>query len=82
MSKRPKKPGSPARFKGRERGPSTLKQRDIARTLRAAKQVGGVARVEVTRDGISVILGNPTAPIGNELDQWMAKKNAHETKGH
>ena len=72
----PKKTGSPARFKGIKRGPSRFKQRDVARALRAANLAGGVERVELTPAGnINIILaGDSPAQVGNELDEWMAKK--------
>ena len=50
------KSGSPTRFKGHPRGPSAIKQREVATTLRACRQVGGVRAVKVTRDGINITL--------------------------
>ena len=71
---------SPARLKNRPRSPAKFRVRELARALRAAKRAGGVKCVDPMPDGrIQMILGNPTAPIGNELDEWMAKKDAHQT---
>jgi hypothetical protein len=82
----PPQTGSPARFKGRRRSVAKFRERELARALRAAKRAGGVARVQLNLDGsIQMILAgqdHPAAPIGNELDEWMAKKHAHETEGH
>ena len=63
------KSGSPARFKGRPRGPSAIKQREVATTLRACRQVGGVRAVKVTRDGISIILADEQAP-SSDANPW------------
>jgi hypothetical protein len=72
-------PGSPARFKGVPRGPARINKREIAKVLSAADSAGNVERVELMPDRrIIIILGEqaPATQAGNELDQWMAKKNA------
>jgi hypothetical protein len=80
VDQKPQGPGSPARFKGVPRGPARFKERDAARAVKAAKRAGGVARVELMPDGrINIILGEtPTAQAGNDLDMWMAKKDARQ----
>ena len=65
---------SPVVFlKGRRRGPSLFKERDLARAVRAAKRAGGVDRVEIAPDGqINLILGNPpkTATANEAFNEW------------
>lgn len=40
-----------------KRGPARFKETDLARAVRAAREAGGVERVEIARDGtINVIL--------------------------
>ena len=63
------KSGSPARFKGRPRGPSAIKQREVATTLRACRQVGGVRAVKVTRDGINITLADEQA-TSSDTNPW------------
>ena len=63
------KSDSPARFKGHPRGPSAIKQREVATTLRACRQVGGVRAVKVARDGISIILADEQAP-SSDANPW------------
>ena len=74
------KSGSPARFKGHPRTAARFKEREVARAVRAAKRAGGVARVELTLDGhINIVLAEgAAAQAGNELDEWMAKKDARQ----
>lgn len=68
------KSGKPDRFKGQPRSPSRFKERELARTLRAAKRAGGVTRVELALDGhINIILEGPVTQPGNDLDEWIAK---------
>ena len=70
-------PGSPARFKGRPRGPARYNPTKEA--VKAAKRVGAT-RVELMPDGcINIILGeDPAAQAGNDLDEWMARKHARQ----
>jgi hypothetical protein len=51
----------------------------LAGVARQASKAGiVVARYEVEPDGkISVIPGQPEADQANDLDEWMAKHNAH-----
>jgi hypothetical protein len=61
------------RLKGRPRGPSLFRERDLARAVRAAKRAGGVERVEIAPGGqINLILGNPPkAATANEaFNEW------------
>jgi hypothetical protein len=62
------------------RGPTALKERDLARVLRAVNRSGtGVSRVQVSRDGdIVLILGKDAKDANslNSLDQWMADRHA------
>ena len=71
---------SPSQFKDVPRGPARFKERELARAVKAAKRAGGVARVELALDGhINIILGEgPATQAGNDLDKWMAKKNARQ----
>jgi hypothetical protein len=78
-----KGPGSPARFKGNPRGPArSSKVHDLTKAMKVAKRVGGVARVELLPDGrIQMILAgqdHPIAQAGDDLDKWMAEKNARQ----
>ena len=57
------------------RGPSTFKEGDLTRALRAAKKAGAhVARAEIARDGKIVLVLNkdgqvPSKSEGNEWDE-------------
>ena len=69
----PLKSSPVVRLKGRPRGPSLFKERDLARAVRAAKRAGGVERVEIAPDGqINLILGNqPKSATANEaFNEW------------
>ena len=63
----PKKPASGNH--GVSRGPSPIKQRDIARALRAVRQTGVAARLEITRGGINIILADEQAP-SSDTNPW------------
>jgi len=63
----PKKPASGNH--GVSRGPSPIKQRDIARALRAVRQTGAAARLEITRGGINIILADEQAP-SSDTNPW------------
>jgi len=74
------KSGKPDRFKGQPRSPARFKEREVARAVRAAKRAGGVSRVELALDGhINIILESPATKPGSDLDEWLAKKDAHQT---
>jgi hypothetical protein len=61
------------------RGPGRFKEREVARALRAAERAGNVDRLEIASDGrINLFLKGPAAQTGNDLDEWMAKKNARQ----
>ena len=68
--------------KRRGRGPSKFKKTAVMRAVRATLDTGlPVAGVEVDPQGkIRVIVGQSTEASGNELDQWIAKreKDAHQ----
>jgi hypothetical protein len=51
------------------RGPSLFTQRGVARILRAVKQAGVTARVEIARDGAISIITNDPAPIELAADK-------------
>jgi hypothetical protein len=57
-----------------KRGPSRFKERELSRALRAARQAGGVERVEVALDGtINVILakgGEANQTGGDDNSEW------------
>ena len=55
-------------------GPTTFKETDLTRALRAARKAGAdVERVEIGRDGRIVLVlknGDEVSPEGNEWDNW------------
>jgi hypothetical protein len=68
------------------RAPSTFRQRDVTRAVKAVTKTGvSIRRVEIDRAGnIAIITGSETAPQGetsSPLDQWLAK-HAHQAEGH
>jgi hypothetical protein len=73
--------GSPGKRK--PRGPSTFKQNDITRALKAALAAGiDVAGVEIDRDGkIRVIVGKPQLSqddaAANAYDEWRQTCGSH-----
>jgi hypothetical protein len=68
------------RFKGKPRGLARFKEREVARALRAAKRAGGVTRVQLALETghINYIFEGPATQAGNDLDEWIAKKNARQ----
>ena len=63
------------------RAPSTFRQLDVTRAIRAAKTAGvEIQRIEIARDGRIVIITPAEAEhqISTPLDQWMAN-HARET---
>jgi len=67
----PQKTSSPARFKGRPRGPGRFKQREVARVVRAANFAGGVKRVELSPDGhINIILADKAVVADDKANPW------------
>ena len=55
------------------RGPSTFKEGDLTRALRAAKKAGAnVARADVARDGkiVLVLKKDSEAPSASERNEW------------
>jgi hypothetical protein len=64
------------------RGPARFKERELARAVRAARQAGGVERVEITKDGtITVILAKDgeATQTGDDANPWD-EVNAKDTK--
>ena len=63
--------------------PSTFRQTDVERALKAACKAGvSVRAVEVTKDGtIRVIMADESAqmPTDSPFDEWKAKRNARQT---
>jgi hypothetical protein len=78
----PKGPGSPARFKGKKRGPGlSFKEGALKKALKVVAKHGGGARIEIMLDGrINIIPAGegPAAQASNDLDKWLASKNAHQ----
>ena len=80
----PKKkgPGSPARFKGKPRGPGlSCKMPHLTNAMKVVAKLGGGARIELMLDGrIIIVTGqdHPTTQAGDDLDKWMAEKNARQ----
>jgi hypothetical protein len=67
------------------RSPSTFRQTDLTRAIRAARNAGvEVARAEIAKDGkIIIIIGEPAGSSADieltpddELERWRRKKNA------
>lgn len=52
------------------RQPSTFKQRDMTRGLKAAKLAGIDVRVDVTRDGLRFTPMPAEAPVAAETNEW------------
>jgi hypothetical protein len=68
------------------RAPSTFRQRDMTRAVKAVTKAGvNIRRVEIDLAGkIAIITGSETVPqdeTSNPLDQWLAN-HAHQAKGH
>jgi hypothetical protein len=61
------------------RGPVRFREREFARAVRAAKRAGG-ERVELdpATGKICVVLGGRPDEPGNDLDNWLKKKDAHQ----
>jgi hypothetical protein len=75
----PKGPGSPECFKGKSRGPgrSSFNVPDLKKAMTVVAERGG--HLELRPGGhISIIPAGhaSTTPAGNDLDEWVAKKNA------
>jgi len=68
------------------RAPSTFRQQDVTRALKAVAAAGvGIARVEIDKAGKIIIITDETTDqpgqaSGNDLDNWIAKraKNARQ----
>ena len=67
------------------RGPSTFRQTDLTRAIKAARNAGvDVTRAEIAKDGkIVIIIGETCAANADieltpddELERWRKKKNA------
>jgi hypothetical protein len=66
-----------------KRGPSRFRERELARAVRAARDAGGVERVEVAVDGtINVILAKAgeTAAVADDWTDEIAKLKAKAPK--
>lgn len=53
-----------------------FKKSDVFRLIESAKRKGlPIARIDVTRDGLSLIVGEPAKANknNNDLDEWMAR---------
>jgi hypothetical protein len=65
------------------RAPSTFRQQDVTRAVRAVTAAGvHIARVEIDKAGKIIIIpgdSQPVEPDGCDLDNWIAKraKDAH-----
>jgi hypothetical protein len=63
------------------RAPSTFRQQDVTKAVRAAKAAGvDIARIEIARDGRIVIITEAEAErqVSTPLDAWMAKHGPHQ----
>jgi len=66
------------------RGPSNFKKTDVTRATRAVLAAGlDVARVEIGKDGVIVVVSGKAAEDvgGGDLDKWM-RAHARETEGN
>jgi hypothetical protein len=66
------------------RRPSTFRQTDVARAVKAAQAAGlTVGTVEVTADGTIRVITAKALELtsANSFDQWRAK-NARQAQGH
>jgi hypothetical protein len=66
------------------RRPSTFRQTDLARAVKAAQAAGlTVGTVEVTADGTIRVITAKALELtpANSFDQWRAK-NARQAQGH
>jgi len=65
------------------RAPSTFRQADVTRALRAAQKAGvEISRVEISRDGKIVIVTAAHPAVQDDLtplDTWMASHGSRET---
>jgi hypothetical protein len=64
------------------RAPSTFRQQDVTKALRAAKAAGvDIARIEIARDGRIVIIteAETERQDSTPLDAWMAKHGSDQT---
>ena len=63
------------------RGRNFFKQRDVTRALRSARAAGlAIGGIEiVTKDGVTIrVLAKDAAGHGNDLDDWIAKRDARQ----
>jgi hypothetical protein len=63
------------------RAPSTFRQQDVTRAIRAAKAAGvEIQRIEIAKDGRIVIITAAEAghQISTPLDAWMAKHGSDQ----
>jgi hypothetical protein len=63
------------------RTPSTFRQADVTRVVKAARAAAvDVARIEIAKDGrIVIVTGKAPAQDSTPLDNWMAKHGPRET---
>jgi hypothetical protein len=56
------------------RGPLRFRQRDVSAALKAFAAAGiSVARVEVGKDGVTIVPGEPVRGAGRDLDTRLAE---------
>jgi hypothetical protein len=70
---------APVPAKRRTRGLSKFKRTDLAKAAQAAKTAGLPVRgieIDPATGRFTVLIGEPTAADGKELDTWLGKKNA------
>ena len=75
MSQKPPQP-----LKRRPRGPSRYRRRETARLVRSVLDAGLTVRgvgVDPVTGALRVLVGKPDEP-GNDLDNWLKKKDAHQ----
>jgi hypothetical protein len=68
--------------KRRTRGLTKIKKTEITRVARGVLAAGLPLRgfeVDPASGKFSVLVGQPGEPAGNDLDNWLRKKNAHPT---
>ena len=76
----PEGPGSPVQLRGHPRGPArSFRVPDLRKAMKVVAKHGG--HLEIMPDGRIIILtghDHPTTQAGDDLDKWMAEKNARQ----
>ena len=61
------------------RGNNLFNRNDLRRAIRSAQEMGlSVDSFEIDRDGKIVVHTRTNGEPGNDLDNWLKKKDAHQ----